>query len=198
MHIRSFLCLLFVSAVAVSAAFSQSMTVENPDPGAEVSEEKPAYLFFKNAVISKKGKFSYDVDVTLWGEIPSNMADKIYYYLGLDIDNDKSTGDVSTVTPTFGKDIAVWIEKPKGTNKFDAHSGTMHYRNVKESISVTGVKVSGDTISFKMRSQLFGLSDTFKFFFSATRIQLDGDRVLSDVQVDTLPRKGVATFHGEK
>jgi len=185
--------------IGFSKLNAQTVHLENPAV-ANYTDEKPDYLYFKDLTLTRKTKNGFEVEITLAGKIPSNMKDKIVYYIGFDIDNNASTGSAATTAPNFGQDIGVWIVKDKGTNRFQEETGSMVYHGKKVDITVTGLRVSDDKISFKMRSELFGAFDSFKFFGSANRTIYsgNGELVTSNVEVDQIPRKGTALFKDEK
>ena len=169
------------------------LTADEPKGG--FSDEKPAYMWFKDLSITKTSKLSYDVEMTLFGEVPSNMEDKLYYYLGFDIDNNKSTGGASVTAPNFGNDISIWIVKDAKTNRFEGKSGELKYRGVVQDITLSTVKVAGDKVTFKMRSPLFGMSDTFKFFGSATITRYDAKgEVINERKFPPFPEKAWQLF----
>lgn len=196
MAFRKPLSLFAALGILIASAFpsfSQSVTLEDSSTP-QFSEEKPDYLHFKKVVVTREGKNKYNFDITLKGKIKSNTKDKIYYYVGFDIDDDAATGTTAAHSPKFGQDIWIFITKPVGTNRFEENSSSVMFRGKVQELKLSGLKMNDDKINFDLRSELFGFNDKFKFFVSATRLGYERDKVVSDQQVDVLSSNGPVTF----
>lgn len=178
------LCLLSAWAIGQVAHF------ENPPPTAGFTEDRPDFLYFKDATITKKGKYSFDYDITLYGKIPNNLDDKVTFYIGFDIDNDKSTGGAG-INSNFGQDIGVFIYKDANTNRFQESSNKLLYRGKMHELKVTGLKVNDDKISFSLRCELFGYNDAFKVFFHSNIAKYERGVRTSATDVSTIGPKPV-------
>jgi hypothetical protein len=193
---RSRLLFAFVLMAGVALAplgLAQSITLA-AKPASQTSEEKPAYLHFKEAVVTRLTKTKYQFDVTLQAKIERNTRDQIIFYAGFDIDDSAATGSAAAASPSFGQDIGVFIIKPPGSNKFDAGTNYANVFGKREEMKPSHVKVSGDKLSFELRSDLFADHDRFKFFLSSQLIRYDKGQKVADIQVDTLSSNGAVTF----
>lgn len=150
------------------------------------SESRPDYLHFKDVTLTRESKTSYQVEATLAASLPNSFKqDEVSFYVGFDIDNSTSTGDVGSA-PQFGQDIGVAIIKRFGTNRFVAEEGMATIKGRKESVKITNLKMNGDKIYFDLRSSLFGDHDTFKFFICSRAVFMENGVRTSSIQVDTL------------
>jgi hypothetical protein len=186
--------LILIGGVTLTASsFAQSITL-TAKPPSQTSVEKPAYLHFKDAVITRLTKTKYQFDVTLQAKIERHTRDQIIFYVGFDIDDNAATGETAAASPNFGRDIGVFIIKPAGSNKFDAATNQAEVLGKLEEMKPSNAKVSGDKLTFELRSNLFADYDRFKFFLSSQLVRYDRGQKVGDVQVDTLSSKGAVTF----
>lgn len=176
-----------------SQVIAQSVTLTGSP--SNFSDERPDYLHLKEAILTRKSKTSYNVDVTLAAPLPNNIKeDVVYFYVGFDIDNNANTGRTTASNPDFGQDIGAYVRKRFGTNRFVPDDGTAKIDGKSEAVKVTNLKMTGDKVSFDLRSSLFGDHDTFKFFVCSRATKFKNGEEISSIQVDTLSSRGPTTF----
>lgn len=169
----------------------QSLVVVGSVPAEGYSEQRPKYLYFKEVKIAREGKHRLSFDITLQDELPKNPKESVSFYFGFDIDSDASTGGVAARSPNFGQDVGFFIYQNQGDDKFIVSSNAVEYKGRLREIDVSGLKVKGNKIEVKVRSELFSFFDTFKFFVSATQRIFENGKRVNETQVHTTP---VTTF----
>ena len=179
------LCTFSSSAGAEEAG--QSLVVQGKPPKGAYSEQQPDYLHFKEVKITREGKQRLSFDITLQGELPKNPKESVSFYFGFDIDQDASTGSVAAHAPGFGQDVGFFIYQNQGDSKFIVYSNAVDYKGRMRSIDVSGLKVRDNKIEVKVRSDLFSLFDSFKFFLSASQTIYSNGKKVSETQVNTTP-----------
>lgn len=117
----------------------------------------------------------------------ANPKESISYYFGFDIDQDAATGAVSANSPNFGQDVGFFIYQNQGDSKFVVSSNSVEFKGRQREIDISGLKVKGDKIEVKVRSELFSFFDSFKFFLSATQRIYDNGKLVNETQVNTTP-----------
>ncbi len=152
-------------------------------PAGAFTEEKPAYLTIKETSVIRSQKQELTFDIKLHGEIPSRTSEQVKYYIGFDIDNDKSTGSAATTSPDFGQDIGIWFIREPKLGHFKEYAGDVRYKGVKRDLQIGMVRIQGDTIHFKVRSDLFSLSPSLKVFVSASHTSFEKGRETQEVEV---------------
>lgn len=189
-RILALVCSLAFTSVQVSKAEeSAPLVIENPAPTSH-SELKPDYLYFTKGVITRTGKMSLGVELTMGAKLDPVTKDKVSFWMGFDIDNDPATGGANVSSPKFGQDIGFWIIKEPGTSRFQELSSAAVVGGKSQDIKVSGLKISGDTLSFNLRSELFGNNDVSKVYFTSSIKRFDKGVEISATDVDQLPRKG--------
>jgi hypothetical protein len=165
----------------------KTLTVKGSPVKAAISEQRPDYLHFKEVKITREGKQRLSFDITLQGEMPKNPKDSVSIYFGFDIDEDPATGSVAAHAPGFGQDVGFYIYQNQGDTRFLVHSNSVMYKGKLREIDVSGLKVRGDKIEVKVRSELFSFFDSFKFFLSASIRPYSISGGTSETQVHTTP-----------
>lgn len=184
------LCLL-LPAPGFAQEAKPSLVVQGKVPKEGYSEQRPDYMHFKDVKVTREGKQRLSFDITLQGKLPANPKESVSYYFGFDIDQDASTGGVSANSPNFGQDVGFFIYQNQGDSKFVVSSNSVEYKGRVREIDVSGLKVKGDKIEVKVRSELFSFFDSFKFFLSATQRMYDKGKLVNETQVSTTP---ITTF----
>ncbi len=147
------------------------------------SEEKPDFLTIKETTVIRNQKQELTFEVKLNGEIPSRTDEKIRFYIGFDIDNDKATGSVSTTSPEFGQDLGIWFIREPKSSQFKEYTGEVRYKGVNRDLKIGLVRIQGDTVRFKVRSDLFSLFPSLKVFVSASQTFYEKGRETQEIEV---------------
>ncbi len=189
-------------AFATLAILSSSLSIKagepvkhtNPAPPA-FSDEKPAYLYFKEGTFTRTGAHRMECELKLAGEIPlSSRKQEIVYTLNFDIDNDGSTGKEFITFPGFGKDVTVWLKKDPNQSKFAAYPGTLVVKGKNYDVEITQFKVNKDTVSIEMKSELFADYPVSRVYAMSNHTFFDKGVESSDISVDQFPRKGALSI----
>lgn len=194
MKTRSFLvgCLGLSAAFLVSTPLhaedaKKTLTVTCKPPEGAFSDQRPDYLHIKEVVITRTGAQRLQFEVTMLGEIPKNPKESVSIYFGFDIDQDPSTGGVAAHSPNFGQDLGFSIYQNQGDTHFQIASNSVEFKGRSREIKVSGLKVRGDKIEVDVRSELFSMFDSFKFFVSASQRIFEKGKQVSSTQVSTSP-----------
>lgn len=160
-----------------------SAYVEVNPPAGACSPEKPEYLYFKDVRVTRNQKMELTFEATLRGKIPTRTDEKIQFYVGFDIDSNASTGGSSVNNPTFGQDIGIWFVRDAKTSQFKEYTGDVNYKGITRELRLTQVRIQGDTIKFKVRSDLFSLFPSMKIFLSSEHTFYDRGQKTQSVEV---------------
>jgi hypothetical protein len=147
------------------------------------SKEKPDFLTIKETTVIRNQKQELTFEIKLHGEIPTRTDEKIRYYIGFDIDSDKGTGSVSTNSPGFGQDIGIWFIRESKTSQFKEYTGEVRYKGVERDLKIGLARFQGDTIRFKVRSDLFSLFPELKVFVSASQTFYEKGKETQETEV---------------
>ncbi len=180
---------LFLPAPAFSEEAKPSIVVKGNPPKGGYSEQRPDYLHFKEVKVTREGKQRLSFDITLQGELPANPKESVSFYFGFDIDKDASTGGSSD--PNFGQDVGFFIYQNQGNSKFIVYSNSVEFKGRNREIDINGLKVKGNKIEVKVRSELFSFFDSFKFFLAAKQRVYESGKRVNETDVNTTP---VTTF----
>jgi hypothetical protein len=195
--VSTVLALLAFSICSSPAGEPGRVFFENPAPAGAFSEEKPAFLYFKDITVIRKEKLELRFDVTLRGKIPANLDTKVVYYFGFDIDADPATGSSALGSSNFGQDIGVWFVKEQKSSRFEEMVGSLLYHGKNQTLKVTQAKVKGDKIEFDVRSELFGFFPTLKVFGDSEQTFFKRGLKTNSVQVNQIPTKGTLAVPSE-
>ncbi len=153
------LLLLGLVLTALSRLPAQSVLIEPPAP-ASYSENRPAFMCFKKIEISPRSSGSYDVEITLQGDLPSKFPKDRGAHFNMSFDFAEISPEKSLPTnwiPNFNVDLNISIIRGVNDSKFQTWPTTIEYRNRTWDIKVANLVARKDTISFSLRSTLFAL-----------------------------------------
>lgn len=177
------LALAMTFASHAPAADAPVQVIQPGRPAGAFTAEKPAYLTIKETSVIRSQKQELTFDIKLHGDIPTRTSEKVKYYIGFDIDNDKSTGSAATTSPDFGQDIGIWFIREPKVSHFKEYAGDVRYKGINRDLQIGTVRIQGDTIRFKVRSDLFSLSPSLKVFVSASHTSFEKGRETQEVEV---------------
>ncbi len=185
-----------VATLTISALFSldvhaeeekHSLLVEATAPKQVFSEQRPEYLHIKNVLVTREGTQRLEFEVTLLGKMPINPKESVSIYFGFDIDKDSSTGSVTAQSSNFGQDVGFFIYQNQGDSKFRVTNNSVDFKGRQRDINVSKFKVDGDKISVSVRSELFSMFDSFKFFVSVSQRVFEKGKMVNETQISTTP-----------
>jgi hypothetical protein len=177
-------CVLLMTSLSGHAEEAPvSAYVEVKPPAGAFTPEKPDYLYFKDVKVTRNQKMELTFEVTLRGKIPTRTDEKIRFYVGFDIDSDATTGGTSVNNSDFGQDIGIWFFRDPKSSQFSEYTGDIIYKGISRDLRLTQVRIQGNTIKFKVRSDLFSLFPSMKVFLSAEHTFYDHGRQTQSVEV---------------
>ena len=186
------LALFAIACTTLRAAdIPQTLTVKGNSPKGEFSEQRPDYLHIKEVTVTREGKQRLNFVVTLMGDVPSNPKESISFYFGFDIDSDSATGHIAANSPNFGQDVGFYIYQNQGDSRFKSWSNDVLFKGREREITVSNFKVRGNTVEVSVRSELFSMFDSFKFFVSTKQRIFERGKLINETQVNTT---NVTTF----
>lgn len=189
-------------AVATLAVLSTSLSLKagepvkhtNPVP-ASFSDDKPAYLYFKEGSFTRTGVHRVEFEAQLAGEIGlAARKQEVIFLISFDIDNTASTGKEYITFPGLGVDATVWLKKEPNLSKFNAYSDEVVVGGKTYEIEIIQSKVSNDKIQVAMKSELFAKYPEFRVYVQSKHTFLEKGRETSEVVVDQFPRRGALTI----
>ncbi len=177
------LCLALLATASLSyAQEAKSITIDVPPPSSGYSEEHPAYLYFKQIVISRKAKSMYEFHLTLQGDLPprydkeSGVRFKTYF----DFQGIKSEKPEKKVGNTFADDMLISVYHNGGGLKYEVWTSLQAMGSRVYELDVTGLKVTKDQISFTARCPIFNEDIPTKVLFSSGFLKRKGKSLMNE------------------
>lgn len=167
----------------VLAAEPPTVVKQGKAPPSEFTPERPGYMHIREVRVTRNQKQELTFEIKLSGEIPSRTDEKLRYYIGFDIDNDAGTGSIASTSPGFGQDIGIWFIRQPKSSQFKESTGEVVYKGVKRDLKIGLARFQGDTITFKVRSDLFSLFPSTKIFVSAEHTFYEKGKETQSVEV---------------
>ncbi|TXI83317.1 MAG: hypothetical protein E6Q40_11190 [Cupriavidus sp.] len=182
----------------LEAAERTPVIVTNPDAPA-ATEDKPAFLYFKEGIITRKGKNKIEFDLTMADSIPAgtDRNRELVFWVKFDLDNTTKTGKAPITFPSFGQDIFCCIYKPRGTSQWKTYSDTSNITGRSETLEISKVRVSGDKVGFELSSPLLGEFPVSRCLLLSGTSQFEKGAETSGNTTDQLPRGGAFTINGD-
>ncbi len=144
-----------LSMLRVEAEERKPVVITNP-PAPAATEDKPTFLYFKEGIITRKGKNKIEFDLTMADSLPSgpDRNRELVFWVKLDLDSTTKTGRAPITFPDFGQDIFCCIYKPRGTSQWKTYSDTSNITGRSETLDISKVRVSGNKVGFELSSPL--------------------------------------------
>jgi hypothetical protein len=193
MHASRFLLALcgafivLVSSDSYAEDSKQTLVIAGKKPDGPFTEQKPDYLHYREVVVTRTSSQSIKFDITLAGEIPTNLKESIGFYFGFDVDNDNSTGTVFSTGSNAGYDTGFSVYRMKNMSTFKAKSLSKTFKGRVREIDVTGLKVRGNKLELIARSELFRMFDSLRFYMVSQVDFYDKGQLVNQVDVDFIP-----------
>ena len=196
MKLPSRIALATLAVLSTSLSLKAGEPVKHTNPvQTSFSDEKPAYLYFKEGAFTRTGSQRVDFEVQLAGEIGlAARKQEVVFTISFDIDNTASTGREAITFPGLGVDATVWLKKEPNLSKFNAYSDEVMVGGKKYEIEITQSKVSNDKIEVSMKSELFAKYPDFRVYALSKHTFLEKGRETSEIVVDQFPRRGALTI----
>ncbi|CAN5523375.1 hypothetical protein BH09VER1_BH09VER1_50480 [soil metagenome] len=175
------LVFLALLAASFSARAGESVTIDVPPPSSGYTAEHPAYLYFKQIVITRKAKSMYEFHLTLQGNLPprydkeSGVRFKTYF----DFQGIKSEKPEKKVGNAFADDMIISVFHNGGGLKYEVWTSLQAVGSKVYELDVTGLKVTKDEISFTARCPIFTEEIPTKVLFSSGFLKREGKSLMN-------------------
>lgn len=180
-----------LSMLRVEAEERKPVVITNP-PAPAATEDKPTFLYFKEGIITRKGKNKVEFDLTMADSLPSgpDRNRELVFWVKLDLDSTTKTGRAPITFPDFGQDIFCCIYKPRGTSQWKTYSDTSNITGRSETLDISKVRVSGNKVGFELSSPLLGEFPVSKCLLLSGTSKFENGEETSGNTTDQLPREG--------